>query len=712
MITTRDCCSLLKPLLTVSILGFYLSQAAYGRNADADASNTNANDTSTPLAISSTDDDPNAQELTAPELGGLPVNEALYTLEQLRTLVGPYALYPDDLLAIILPAATYPLEIVLAARFLERLQEDDTLEPEESWDDSIVALLNYPEVIDIMNESIDESWQLGEAVISQQSDVLQAIEDFRQLAYDAGNLETDAQQVVEVVQKEDQESIVITQVEEEVIYVPKYVVEEVIVKQHVPVYDYHPVPRPVYYYPYPVGHRFHSGFFWGVTTAFSIGWSDYFLHVYHPSYRYHPYYGHRYYYNDYHYRRPSINIFNNYYVDNSFSRIRDRHRYGSYWRPQRHFGSRPFDNRYNNYYLGGRSSGDGRRRDVTDFATDRRRSQLGGQAALSTPNSPSDFAAESRRGPGDRRGGGRIGQPLTNGTTTVTSNPLTRSADTRTPRAGNGSNAERFNALRGNRAETLRGPDSTSSTASRSSLQQRSTQSNSQTTRRAQQNSGATFDAFRNRSRGRTFTNNRSLRTAPREDSSSLVTPSNQSATTARTQRPNRNTSTPRISSDRDRRRVTADTPQQQPQVQRRWESGVNRSSSSVIHANQGGQRSVSERSINRSAAQSQPSARPRAQISAPRRQAPSIRSNSSQRSSAFNSNRRGSSSMQRAQQSRPQISQPQTRSAPSVRPNRSAPSFSSNRLQSIGGGVTRAGSSVGIGGRSPGAGRANRRNR
>ena len=77
MITTRDCCSLLKPLLIVSILGFYLSQAAYGRNADADASNTNANDTSTPLAISSTDDDPNAQELTAPEFGGLPVNEAL-----------------------------------------------------------------------------------------------------------------------------------------------------------------------------------------------------------------------------------------------------------------------------------------------------------------------------------------------------------------------------------------------------------------------------------------------------------------------------------------------------------------------------------------------------------------------------------------------------------------------------------------------------------
>ena len=127
MFTTRDCCRLLKPLLTCSILGFYLSHTAYGRNTDADDANTNAIDTNTPLAISSTDVNPNTQELAAPELGGLPVDEVLYTPEQLQNLVGPYALYPDDLLAILLPAATYPLEIVLAARFLERLQEDDTL---------------------------------------------------------------------------------------------------------------------------------------------------------------------------------------------------------------------------------------------------------------------------------------------------------------------------------------------------------------------------------------------------------------------------------------------------------------------------------------------------------------------------------------------------------------------------------------------------------
>ena len=66
---------------------------------------------------------------------------------ELEELVGPIALYPDDLLAVILPASTYPLEIVQAARFLDALEDDESLEPDENWDDSVVALLNYPEVV-------------------------------------------------------------------------------------------------------------------------------------------------------------------------------------------------------------------------------------------------------------------------------------------------------------------------------------------------------------------------------------------------------------------------------------------------------------------------------------------------------------------------------------------------------------------------------------
>ncbi|NCF74371.1 MAG: DUF3300 domain-containing protein [Gammaproteobacteria bacterium] len=60
----------------------------------------------------------------------------------LQELVGPIALYPDDLLAIVLPASAYPLQVVEAARFLEALESDPTLQPDPDWDDSIVALIN------------------------------------------------------------------------------------------------------------------------------------------------------------------------------------------------------------------------------------------------------------------------------------------------------------------------------------------------------------------------------------------------------------------------------------------------------------------------------------------------------------------------------------------------------------------------------------------
>jgi hypothetical protein len=85
----------------------------------------------------------------------------------LEELVGRVALYPDELIAIVLPASTYPLQIVQAARYLEAHESDPTLEPSAEWDDSIIALLNYPEAIELLNTDLDWTWQLGEAVINQ-----------------------------------------------------------------------------------------------------------------------------------------------------------------------------------------------------------------------------------------------------------------------------------------------------------------------------------------------------------------------------------------------------------------------------------------------------------------------------------------------------------------------------------------------------------------
>jgi hypothetical protein len=303
--------------------------------------------------------DPNGEPIPPLEDDGFVdvENQDMATLSdvELEELVGPVALYPDDLLAIVLPASTYPLEIVQAARFLDELAQDSSLEPDESWDESVVALLNYPEVVYMMDKEIDWTWRLGEAVITQQADVLAAVESFRERAYAAGNLESDERQTV----SHEDGVIEIEPVDEEIIYVPYYEPEEVIVYQPRRVYYYYPHAYPVYYYPYPVGYSFASGYFWGVTTAFTIGWHNHYLHVHHPSYWGHPYYGHHYY--GHYYRRPSISVYNHWYVRNSYRSSRHRYRDGDYWRPRHHrSGSRPVTQRVRNYHYSGGDSDSGR----------------------------------------------------------------------------------------------------------------------------------------------------------------------------------------------------------------------------------------------------------------------------------------------------------------------------------------------------------------
>jgi hypothetical protein len=215
--------------------------------------------------------------------------------QELEELVGPIALYPDDLLAVVLPAAVYPLQLVEAQRLLQRRDQEPDLEADEDWDDAVVALLNYPEVLDLLNEDLDWTLQLGEAVIRQEEDVLDAIERFRERAYVAGNLRSDGRQVVE-----RRDSVIeVRPVEEKVIYVPYYEPRQVIVYQTVPVYHYYPRPRPVYYHPLAVDLWFGRGGFWGVSTYFRLGWNTRHIHVYHHGHVRHPYYGHAYRYGKY-----------------------------------------------------------------------------------------------------------------------------------------------------------------------------------------------------------------------------------------------------------------------------------------------------------------------------------------------------------------------------------------------------------------------------
>ena len=246
----------------------------------------------------------------------------LLSAAELAELVGPIALYPDDLLAIVLPATTYPLQLVQAQRFLDNLKNDASLKPDEDWDESVVALLNYPEVIELLTDELDQTWRLGEAVVAQQADVVAAVESFRDRAYAAGNLQSDARQTV----TQNDGVIEIQPVAEDVIYVPYYEPERVVVYQSRPAYYYYPRPYPVYYYPYPYGYTFSSGFFWGVTTAFTVGWYTDSLYVYHHSYYGHPYYGHHYYHNHW-YRHADVHVHNNYYYGGHSGH------HGNYWYP-------------------------------------------------------------------------------------------------------------------------------------------------------------------------------------------------------------------------------------------------------------------------------------------------------------------------------------------------------------------------------------------
>lgn len=253
----------------------------------------------------------------------------LLTRAELQELVGPIALYPDDLLAVALPASTYPLQLVQAQRFLQALEQDPSLTPDEEWDDSVVALLNYPEVIDLLNEDLDWTWRLGEAVVAQQADVLAAVESFRDRAYAAGNLKSDSHQRV----THSDGTIEITPVDDDVIYVPYYEPADVVAYQTRPVYYYYPRAYPVYYYPYPDTYAFDRGFFWGVTTAFTIGWVTDSVHVVHHSYYGHPYYG-RSYWDGWWYRRPTVHVHNHYYGGTRYANYRYRYARGDYWRPR------------------------------------------------------------------------------------------------------------------------------------------------------------------------------------------------------------------------------------------------------------------------------------------------------------------------------------------------------------------------------------------
>src|ERR1700761_6216047 len=161
-------------------------------------------------------------------------NDQSFSQAQIQQLVAPIALYPDPLLSQILMASTYPLEVVEAARWSRDNPAVtgaalETAMQGQSWDPSIKALAAVPQTLQMMNDKLDWTQQLGDAFLAQQQSVLDAVQTLRAEAQAAGNLQSTPQQAVTTapppadgIAAGTAQPIVIQPVNPGVYYVPVY----------------------------------------------------------------------------------------------------------------------------------------------------------------------------------------------------------------------------------------------------------------------------------------------------------------------------------------------------------------------------------------------------------------------------------------------------------------------------------------------------------
>jgi hypothetical protein len=190
--------------------------------------------------------------------------------DQLDSLVAPVALYADPLLAQVLAASTYPLELIQLKQWLDQNKnlKDKALvdaAQKQDWDASVQAMAVLPDVVKRLTEDIKWTTDLGNAFLAQQSDVMDAVQRMRAKAQDKGSLKTNEQMKVETKVVESKSVIVIQQAKPEVIYAPSY---DPVVVYGPPAYPYPPTP-PGYY---AAGAAISFGVGMMVGAAMSGGW--------------------------------------------------------------------------------------------------------------------------------------------------------------------------------------------------------------------------------------------------------------------------------------------------------------------------------------------------------------------------------------------------------------------------------------------------------
>ena len=195
--------------------------------------------------------------------------QTVFTQQELDQMLAPIALYPDSLLSQILMASTYPIEVVQATRWSKanpNLTGDQAVKAVQqyNWDPSVESLVAFPQILAMMDEKLDWTQRLGDAFLSQQQQVMDTVQELRQKALAAGNLQSNEHVRVEA----QGPTIVVEQANPQVVYMPYYDPTVVYGPWWWPGYP------PVYWGPWPGYYEspgFGAGFFWGAGVTLGVG---------------------------------------------------------------------------------------------------------------------------------------------------------------------------------------------------------------------------------------------------------------------------------------------------------------------------------------------------------------------------------------------------------------------------------------------------------
>jgi hypothetical protein len=206
-----------------------------------------------------------------------------FSAEQLDAMLAPIALYPDDLLTQTLMAATFPVDVVSAHRWLNEGNNRSLTGPAlesalqtQPWDPSVKSLVPFPQLLDNLNSHLDWTQQLGYAMQVQEPEVFASVQRLRARAQQAGHLASNQQINVRTEPLPPApagapppppdwptQTIIIEPANPQVVYVPVY--------DPTAVFGGWTYALPPVYFPPPPGAALAAGLWWGAGVAITAG---------------------------------------------------------------------------------------------------------------------------------------------------------------------------------------------------------------------------------------------------------------------------------------------------------------------------------------------------------------------------------------------------------------------------------------------------------